>query len=170
VRVIPSKLSGVLLIEPEIYDDLRGKNFMTWHSGKYNWLGINFIEHNVFTAKKNVLSGIHYSPLCTKLYQCLYGKAYYVLVNCDKNDKEFGKWDSFTLSDENYLQLFKPPQYGTGFVALSDFVIIHVMQSEYYNLDNPNQVTFRYDDPQFNIQWPVKNPILSERDKRAKWI
>ena len=169
MRIIPTKLSGVFLIEPDIHEDLRGKNFMTWHSEKYSWLETNFVEHNIFTAKKNVLSGIHYSPLCTKLYQCLYGIAHYILVNCDNNDKEFGKWGSFILSDENRFQLFKPPKYGTGFVAISNYVIIYVMQSEYYNPGNPNQVTFRYDDPRFNIRWPIENPILSERDEMGNY-
>lgn len=171
MELCKTNLKDVVIIKPDIHTDFRGESFMVWHTQKYKELGIaEFVEHNIFTASKDVLIGIHYSPNCQKLYQCLYGKAYYAFVNCDETDPEFGKWQSFTLSDKNHQQLIKPPQYGTGLLAISDHVIIHVMQSEYYNPEKPKQKTFMWNDPRFGIFWPTENPILSQRDKGGHYI
>lgn len=176
-----TSLDGVLLIKPDIHTDFRGDYAMTYHKDKYdtfcrqikNWredAPIEFVEHDISTSTKGVLRGIHYSPTCWKINQCLHGTIYYVVVNCNEESPEFGKWQSFILSDKNRYQLFKHPRYGSGFYVLSDFAVFHYIQSEYYNPDKPKQETFKWNDGRFNIWWPTDNPILSQRDQEGDYI
>jgi dTDP-4-dehydrorhamnose 3,5-epimerase len=161
-----TKLPEVWLIKPDVHQDYRGDYAMTYNKRLYTELtgvGKDFIEHDISTSMKGVLRGIHYSPNCWKLNECLYGKIYYVVVNCDENDKDFGKWQSFILSGENHFQLLKHPRYGSGFVSLSELSVFHYLQSEYYVEGNPNQRTFRWDS--FGIEWPDLDPIMSKRDR-----
>jgi len=171
MEVLETKLDQVYLIKPDINEDFRGDYVMTYNEQLYRARGINikFIEHDISTSSKGVLRGIHYSPSSWKINQCLYGSIYYVVVNCDEKDPEFGKWQSFILSEKNHFQLFKHPKYGTGFLVLSDYAIFHYMQSEYFSPDDPNQKTFMWNDARLNIWWPTKNPILSQRDEAGHY-
>jgi dTDP-4-dehydrorhamnose 3,5-epimerase len=89
-------------------------------------------------------------------------------MNCDDKSENFGKWQSFTLSDVNRLQVLVPPKYGNGHLVLSDVTIFHYKQSTYYN--HETQFTYKWDDPKFNIRWPIKNPILSQRDEAGYYV
>jgi len=93
----------------------------------------------------------------------LYGRFYLVVVNCDTESKDFGKWQSFVLSDKNRLQVLVPPKHGNAHLVLSDMSIFHYKQSTYY--DPAKQFAYKWDDPQLNIWWPIKDPILSQRDR-----
>jgi dTDP-4-dehydrorhamnose 3,5-epimerase len=84
-------------------------------------------------------------------------------VNWDEASQQFGKWETFELSEENHLQVLIPPKFGNGHLVLSDQAIFHYKQSTYYN--RVGQFTLMWDDPRLNIPWPVKNPILSKRDQ-----
>jgi len=172
MKVEETQLDDVLLIKPDIFEDFRGDYLMTYNRVLYRETGIviDFVEEDVSTSTMDVLRGIHYSPSCWKLNQCLYGRLYYVVVNCDEKHPEFGKWQSFILSDKNHHQLFKHPRYGSGFLVLSDHAVFHYMQSEYYGPSNPNQKTFMWNDPRFNIWWPTKDPILSQRDEVGHYL
>jgi dTDP-4-dehydrorhamnose 3,5-epimerase len=90
-----------------------------------------------------------------------------VITNCDKESPDFGKWESFTLSRENGKQLLVPPKYGLAYLVLSESAVFHYKQSSYYQ-GAQNQFTYRYDDERFKIWWPVKNPIISQRDDLVK--
>ena len=155
--IVKTELKDVWLIKPEIHTDFRGDYVMVWNEQLYEQLGvglgqsIRFIEHDISTSFRGVLRGIHYSPRCWKLYQCFYGCLYYVIVNCSETDPEFGKWQSFILDDRNHYQLLKHPRYGAGFLTLSEYSVLHYMQSQYYNPDDPDQKTFKWDDPRFKI-------------------
>ncbi len=164
-----TELDGVLLIKPEAFEDHRGEYLELYNKKLYNnlinqELGkiIEFVEDDISVTMRHCLKGIHGSDTY-KLISCLYGKFYLVVVNYDKDSKDFGKWQSFILSDKNRYQVLVPRNYGNGHVALSEMSIFHYKQSEYYN--PTSQFTIRYDDPRFNIWWPVKNPILSIRDE-----
>ncbi len=173
MEICSTNLKEVKLIKPDIFTDFRGDNVMVWHKARYSFEGIpEFMEHNLFSGIKGVLSGIHYSPDCWKLYECVYGKVYYIFVNADETSPDFGKWQSFILSDSNHYQLIKSPCYATALLILSDYAVVYVMQSEYYNSENPNQKTFRYDDPRFKLWFPkiVSSFILSKRDERGDYL
>ena len=98
------------------------------------------------------------------MISCLSGKFYIVIVNCDETSEDFGKWQSFILSEKNRKQLLVPPKYGNAHVVLSERAIFQYLQSTYYDPEKLKQFTYRFDDRKFNIWWPIKNPLLSKRD------
>jgi dTDP-4-dehydrorhamnose 3,5-epimerase len=164
MEVVKTKLEGVLLIKPVLYKDQRGSNVSIYNEKEYAEVGIpvKFVEDKVTTSTRNVLRGIHGDPGTWKLVSCLYGEIYFVVVNCDESSKEFGAWESFSLSGENKWQVLVPPIYGNGHLVLSDQAAFHYKWSAYYNYEK--QFSYRYNDPRFKIPWPVKEPILSDRD------
>src|SRR3990167_1810037 len=105
---------------------------------------VDFVEGDIAVSRKGVFRGIHYSPNCWKIYQCLNGVIEYILVNCDKKDPEYGKHAWFHL--EPFDMLLKHPRYGAGMWALEDNTILGYLQSQYYNPNNPDQQTFLYSD------------------------
>ena len=165
IEVYKTKLDGVLLIEPpSIFHDSRGTYVETYNEKLYTEAGINvkFFQDDISVSWKNVLRGIHGDDVTWKLVSCHYGEFYLVVVNWDDASPQFGEWESFTLSDQNRLQVLIPPNFGNGHVVLSDIAIFHYKQSTYY--DRARQFTILWNDPKLNIQWPVSNPILSKRD------
>lgn len=170
MKVTKTELDSVLLIEPAVFKDRRGCYMETYNEKLYTQHGIKvkFIQDDISVSKKNVLRGIHGDDQTWKLISCLYGEFYFVVVNCEVGSQEFGKWQSFILSDSNRLQVLIPPKYGNAHLALSDKVIFHYKQSTYYNPQK--QFTYLWNDPKFNISWPITNPILSERDRLGHFV
>lgn len=163
-----SKICDVKIITPlTIFEDFRGSYVETYNEKIYKNAGIDlkFVQDDISISNRNVLRGIHGDSKTWKLVSCLYGRFYLVVVNCDKDSSSFGKWDSFSLSDVNRLQILVPPKHGLAHLIMSDKAIFHYKQSTYY--DRKSQFTYRWDDQRFNIFWPISNPIISERDSKA---
>ena len=166
MEVKKTKLDGVLLITPPtIFEDHRGFYVETYNETLYHEAGITqrFIQDDISVSTRHVLRGIHGDQETWKLISCLYGKFYLVIVNWDKESKQFGEWQSFVLSDTNRQQVLVPPKCGNGHLVLSDMTIFHYKQTTHYN--RGGQFTILWNDPQVNVWWPVKNPILSIRDE-----
>jgi len=166
MEVLGTKLDCILLITPPtIFQDFRGTYVETYNEKLYNEAGIKvkFIQDDIATSSKHVLRGIHGDSETWKLVSCLYGEFYLVVVNYDDASAQFGKWESFVLSDQNRLQILIPPKFGNGHLVLSDKAIFHYKQSTYYN--RAGQFTLLWNDPKLNIRWPISNPILSRRDE-----
>jgi len=170
IEVSKTKLDRVLLIKLEVFEDHRGEYTETYNEELYKKSGINvkFVQDDISVSIKHVLRGIHGDSETWKLISCLYGKLYLVVVDCDKDSKYFGKWQSFVLSEKNRMQVLVPPNYGNGHLVLSSKAIFHYKQSTYYNPEK--QFTFKWDDPQFDIWWPVNSPILSQRDEAGHYV
>ena len=170
IKVSKTKLAKVLLIKPDVFEDFRGQYIETYNEELYRKKGIDvkFVQDDISISTKNVLRGIHGDNKTWKLVSCLYGKFYLVVVNCDVNSKNFGKWQSFVLSDKNRLQVLVPPKYGNAHLILSERAIFHYKQSTHY--DPKGQFTYKWNDPGFKIRWPIKNPILSQRDKLGRYV
>ncbi len=181
ITVTKTRLEGVLLIKCDPYEDFRGEYVETFNEEKYSAeitqnlagtiyekdsLNIHFIEDDISTGSKGVLKGIHGDTKTWKLVQCLLGKFYLVVLNNNPKSKDYGKWEAFTLSDKNRLQVLIPPLYGNGHLVLSEYDIYHYKQSTYYSPEN--QFTIKWNNPKFKIWWPTKNPILSLRDEIGK--
>ena len=165
LEVKTTELDGVRVITPPtIFNDFRGSYVETYNEKLYNEAGINivFIQDDISVSSKNVLRGIHGDDITWKLVSCLYGEFYLVVVNWDKSSPQFGKWQAFTLSDENRLQVLIPPKFGNGHVTLTEHAIFHYKQSTYY--DRARQFTILWNNPDLKIKWPIVNPVLSERD------
>ena len=158
-----TSLNGVQMINTDRFEDYRGELGGIYDEQKYVVAGLNakFIYDMVSMSYKNVLRGMHGDNETTKLVQCLHGTVYSVVVNCDENSPCFGKWQGFILSDKNHTQLYIPPFYGNGYYVLSEnSIYLYKMTQVHSN----NQFTYAWNDPRFNIRWPVDKPILSERD------
>jgi dTDP-4-dehydrorhamnose 3,5-epimerase len=171
IKVLKTKLEGVKIIKIQPFKDFRGEYVELYNEKLYKQAGIKikFVEDDISISKKNVLRGIHgYLEKNWRLVSCLYGKLYLVVVSCNEKSKNFGKWQAFILSDKKRKQILVPPGYGMAYLALSDLVIFHYKQSEYY--DPKKQFTYKWDDPRFKIKWPIKNPILSERDRLGHYV
>jgi dTDP-4-dehydrorhamnose 3,5-epimerase len=165
MEVSTTELKGVLLIKLDVFEDFRGEYVETYNEALYreNGIDVKFIQDDISVSSRNVLRGIHGDRETWKLISCLHGKFYLVVVNGDSKSSDFGKWQSFVLSDKNRMQVLVPPNYGNAHLVLSDTAIFHYKQSTYY--DRSKQFTYRWDDPRFNIWWPIKTPILSKRDQ-----
>ena len=166
LSVTKTKLDGVLLIKPPtVFEDFRGTYVETYNKELYNKAGItvDLVQDDISTSTRGVLRGIHGDSETWKLVSCLYGKFYLVVLNHDQDSKQFGQWESFTLSDTNRLQVLIPPKFGNGHVVLSETAIFHYKQNTYYN--RAGQFTVVWNDPKFKMWWPIKNPIISQRDE-----
>lgn len=166
MKIVKTNLEGVLLIEPPtLFKDLRGGFVELYNELLYKEAGItaDFIQDDISFSSKNVLRGIHGDNVTWKLVSCLYGEIFFVVLNHNKDSREFGKWQSMILSQENRLQVLIPPGFGNGHLVLSQNAIFHYKQSTYY--DRSKQFTILWNDPKLNIPWPIKNPIVSLRDK-----
>jgi len=169
VIVKDTKLPGVKLIELYVFEDHRGTYTNTYHLKEYaEKFGINFVEDDFSCSTKDVIRGVHSDNKAWKLISCYYGKIYLVVVNCDTASKDFGKWQSFVLTPANGLQVLVPPNHGVCHLVISDVAVFNYKQSEYYA--PVRQSTYRYDDINFKIWWPIKNPILSRRDEIGNYI
>lgn len=170
IEISKTNLEGVLLIKPDIFEDFRGQYVESYNEELYkkNGVGVKFVQDDFSVSMRGVLRGIHCDSKSWKLVSCMYGRFYLVIVNGNKNSKEFGKWQSFVLSDINRIQVLVPPKHGVAHLILSDTAIFNYKQSHYYN--PARQATFRWDDPRFKIWWPTKNPILSQRDELGHYI
>ena len=162
-----TKLGGIRLIKLDGFEDHRGEYLELYNEKMYksNGIDIDFVEDDISIATRGVIKGIHGDATTWKLISCLYGKIYLVVINYDKESKDFGKWESFVLSDRNKQQILVPPKYGNGHLCLSAKSIFHYKQSCYY--DPSNQFTLKWNDPRFKVWWPVNNPILSLRDENG---
>jgi len=168
IKVSKTNLDKVLLITPDIFEDFRGQYIETYNEKLYreNGIDVKFIQDDIAISFKNVIRGIHGDLETWKLISCLYGEIFVAVVNCDMDSKEFGKWQSFILSDKNRQQVLIPPKHGNSYLTLSHFSVFHYKQSTYYN--PARQFTYKWNDPRFKIPWPIKDPILSQRDRNEK--
>jgi dTDP-4-dehydrorhamnose 3,5-epimerase len=170
MKITKTTLDDVLLIKLDVFEDHRGEYVETYNEELYrkNGIEVKFVQDDISISSENVLRGIHGDSKTWKLISCLFGKFYLVVVNCDVNSEKFGKWESFVLSDVNRLQVLVPPKYGNAHLILSDKAIFHYKQSTHYN--PAKQFTYKWNDPKFNIWWPIKNPILSQRDEEGHYV
>jgi len=170
ITVEKTNLDEVVLIKPSVFEDHRGLYVETFNKEDYekNNISINFVRDDISTSTKNVLRGIHYDDKTWKLIHCMYGKIYFVVVDMRKDSKQYLKWQSFILTSDNRHQVLVPPGFGNGHLVLSDNCIFHYKMSEYY--DAGNEIGVRWDDPELNIFWPVKDPVLSAKDSSTKYI
>jgi dTDP-4-dehydrorhamnose 3,5-epimerase len=166
MEVSKAKLDGVLLVKPPtVFEDFRGSYVETYNEKLYTEAGITvkFVQDDISTSRRNVLRGIHGDRETWKLISCLHGEFYLVVLNYDSESPQFGLWEGFTLSDRNRLQVLVPPKFGNGHAVLSESAIFHYKQSTYYN--RATQFTVLWNDPRFEIRWPIEKPILSNRDE-----
>jgi len=166
MKIIKSELPEVLLIEPKVFGDKRGYFTETYNQKRFFEAGIkaNFVQDDISKSEKGALRGLHYQhPFSQeKLIWVNKGEIFDVVVDIRKGSKNFGKWVSFTLSEENHRQLFIPHGFAHGFCVLSDEAILSYKCSDFYHPEAEHGVI--WNDPEINIDWPSQGTTLSQRD------
>ncbi len=165
MEVYNTNIEGVLSIEPSHYEDYRGTNFEAFNKFEYHHIGVtqSFVVDSISTSRKHVLRGIHGDYRTTKLVSCLYGTIFFVVVDNRPDSETYLQTFTTTLSDRNKEQILIPPGCGNGHLVMSDECVFSYKLDAYY--DRASQFTIKWNDDRFNISWPVKHPILSERDR-----
>ena len=167
MKASQTELEGVLLIEPTMHIDSRGRFFESYEKEKYRALGIreDFVQDNQSLSNKNVLRGLHYrvDPEQAKLVRVVKGEVFDVVVDIRKGSPTFGEWQSFILSSTNFLQLYVPVGFAHGFCVLSDVAEFLYKVSEYYSAEKEKGIL--WNDPDIGINWPISNPVLSDKDE-----
>ena len=168
MKVIPTKLQGVMIIEPEFFGDQRGYFMEVFQAGRYAEAGINrtFVQDNLSFSVRNTLRGLHYQYPNgqAKLVQTITGEIFDVAVDIRQGSPTFGHWEGAILSAGNRRQLFIPEGFAHGFCVLSETAHFLYKCSEFYSPRDEGGV--RWDDPAIAIAWPIDTPILSERDRQ----
>jgi dTDP-4-dehydrorhamnose 3,5-epimerase len=168
MKVEKTRLEGVLLIEPKtLFEDFRGHYVELYDESAYKAAGIayQFVQDDISVSRRRVLRGIHGDYKTAKLISCLQGSFYLVVIDNRPASPQFRQWESYTLSEWNRRQVLVPPGYGNGHLVMTETAIFHYKQTMPY--DRSSQFTLHWNDPGLNIWWPVKNPILSQRDYRS---
>ena len=168
MNISNTDLDGVLIVEPEIHEDNRGFLIETFTLSKYKeefGLELKFVQDNHSKSSKGVLRGLHYQIQHPqgKLVRCIWGAVYDVIVDIRKGSSSFGKWIDVTLSSENKKQVWIPPGLAHGFLVTSEYADLVYKFTDYYHPED--QGCLLWNDPEVGIDWPIKNPILSERDQ-----
>lgn len=169
MNVLTCAIPGLLIIQPKVFGDARGFFLETWNQGRYREAGIaaDFVQDNVSFSRRGILRGLHFqNPRPQgKLLQVLQGEVFDVAVDIRRSSATFGKWHGLVLSGENKTQFYIPPGFAHGFAVLSETALFQYKCTAFYS--PADELALRWDDPEVGIQWPVKDPLLSERDAKA---
>lgn len=165
MQVTNGPLSGLLIIQPKIFNDERGYFYEVFQQERYKEIGIPpFVQDNFSRSTQNVLRGLHYqlpNPQ-GKLVYVTRGHVFDVAVDIRKSSSTFGQWFGIHLTDENHTQLYIPPGYAHGFCVLSAVADFNYKCTDYYLPQAEKGLL--YNDPHLNITWPVDKPLLSPKD------
>ncbi len=169
-KVESTQLEGLRSIRLDAFSDHRGGFVETYNWDLYaqNGIDIDFIQDDLSISTKHVLRGFHGDDCTWKLVSCVHGSIFFVVLNCNRESEQFGRWESFTLSEDEPRQILVPPRFANAYLALTDKIIFTYKQSAYY--DRSRQFSVRWNDPQLAIDWPIDNPILSERDSTSPFF
>lgn len=166
---LPTKLEGVVLLEPTVHGDERG--FMVESFSRDAWaehgVDVPFVQHNHSRSARGTLRGIHFQtePGQAKLIRCPRGEILDVAVDLRRDSPTYGQWEAHRLDDVKHRQLFVPVGFGHGFAVLSEVADVTYLVSSYY--DPLTEAGIAWDDPDVGVEWEVSDPLLSERDKTA---
>ncbi len=166
---IETKLDGLVLLEPAVHGDSRGFMVETFRRDAWAELGVEveFVQHNHSRSVEGTLRGIHFQtePGQAKLVRCPRGKIFDVAVDLRRDSPTYGQWDGQILDDESHRQLFVPVGFGHGFAVLSEVADVSYLCSSTY--DPATESGIAWDDPDVGVEWPVAEPLLSDRDQSA---
>jgi len=169
MKILETRLPGVLLIEPEVFEDDRGYFLETWSNTRYEQIGIprSFVQDNVSRSEYGTVRGLHLQHPHSqgKLVSVLGGEVYDVAVDVRVGSPHFGEWVGVRLSADNHHQLWVPPGFAHGFCVTSEHATLAYKCSEPYHPEA--EVSVAWDDPRIAVSWPIRSPILSEKDRRA---
>ncbi|HEY5890662.1 MAG TPA: dTDP-4-dehydrorhamnose 3,5-epimerase [Acidimicrobiia bacterium] len=166
---------GVVLLDPVVHADERGIFFESWNRAAFVeslGFGIDFLQDNHSRSAKGVLRGLHYQAESRpqgKLVRVVAGSVWDVAVDIRRSSPTFSEWVGVELSAANHKQLWIPPGFAHGFIALSDPSDVIYKVTDYYSPEHDRAI--RWDDPDIGIEWPVEGvPLLSDKDANAPYL
>lgn len=170
MNIIKTKLEGLWIVKPDVFEDTRGYFFESYNWEKFRDVGIfhNFVQDNESRSMKNVLRGLHFQkpPFAQgKLVRVMKGAVLDVAVDIRKNSPTYGQWDSIVLTDNNKWMYWIPPGFAHGFLTLEDHTVFFYKCTNNYS--KASEGSIRWNDPDLNIVWNIDEPSLSEKDKVA---
>jgi dTDP-4-dehydrorhamnose 3,5-epimerase len=169
-----TKLKGAFIIEIEPREDERGFFARSWCEAEFKQYGLNprLVQCNIsFNKKHGTLRGMHYQAAPfpeAKLVRCTMGAIYDVIIDLRTSSPTFKQWVSVELSAENRRALYVPEEFAHGFQTLTDNAEVFYQMSEFFHQEYAHGV--RWNDREFNIDWPNNNPIVSSRDNTWKLL
>ncbi|MCS7312230.1 MAG: dTDP-4-dehydrorhamnose 3,5-epimerase [Acidobacteria bacterium] len=172
-RFRPLELLGLMLIETQVFEDPRGFFMELYKASEFSAFGLPsvFVQENYSHSVFRVLRGLHYQkrPKAQgKLVRVLRGEVFDVCVDIRRGSPTYGRWTGLVLSDRNRYALYVPPGFAHGFCVLSDEAgVIYKTTAEY---DPTLEGGIRWNDPDLGIQWPISDPIVSEKDARLPYL
>jgi len=168
-RRIETNLDGLVLVEPDVHGDERGFFVETFSAETWKDMGVDaeFVQHNHSRSGKGTLRGLHFqtSPGQAKLVRCPRGAIFDAAVDLRRGSPTYGQWEGYVLDDEKHRQLFVPVGFAHGFAVLSDLADVTYLVSSLY--DPATEAGIRWNDPEVAVEWPVEEPLLSQRDEEA---
>jgi dTDP-4-dehydrorhamnose 3,5-epimerase len=171
MRIQPTSLPDVLLVEPQLHDDERGHFFESFHQRQFQELtgvSMSFVQDNHFRSVHGVLRGLHYqlSRPQGKLVRVVSGEVFDVVVDLRRGLPSFGRWLGVVLSARNRRQLWIPPGFAHGFAVTSGAAEVLYKTTDYRVADRERSL--HWNDPALAIAWPLSGtPLLSEKDRSA---
>ncbi|RZU47282.1 dTDP-4-dehydrorhamnose 3,5-epimerase [Fluviicoccus keumensis] len=174
MRVLPTPIPDLLLIEPRLFGDDRGFFMESFNEARFAALtgcDVRFVQDNHSRSSRHVLRGLHYQIRQPqgKLVRVVAGEVLDVAVDLRRSSPTFGRWAGFRLSAENHRQLWLPPGFAHGFVVLSPSADFLYKTTDYYAPEHER--TIRWDDPDLAIDWGLSvAPALSGKDAAAAWF
>jgi len=170
LKVTNTDISGLLIIQPNVFNDDRGYFFESYNKERYQEFGIpvEFVQDNISKSKKGTVRGLHYQvgeKAQGKLCQVIEGEVLDVAVDIRFNSPTFGKHFSLILNSETKFQLWIPAGFAHGFSVLSDEAIFSYKCTNYYS--NSDERAILFNDPDLSIDWKIEQPVVSEKDLNA---
>jgi dTDP-4-dehydrorhamnose 3,5-epimerase len=169
MNVLPCPLPGLLTFEPKVFGDARGFFMETWNQRRYREAGLDaeFVQDNLSFSRRGILRGLHFQNPNSqgKLLQVLQGEVFDVAVDIRRNSPTFGRWHGLLLSSENRKQFYVPPGFAHGFLVTSETALFNYKCTDFYS--PKDECAIRWDDPDIGIEWPIKDPLLSEKDSKG---
>ena len=168
MKIIPTAIPEVLLLEPRVFGDERGFFFESWNKRTFSGLGMtaDFVQDNHSKSQMNVVRGLHYQieHAQGKLVRVTAGTVYDVAVDLRRSSPTFGQWVGFTLSAEDKCMAWIPPGFAHGFCVTSDSAEFLYKTTDYWS--PAHERTLLWNDPQLAIPWPLSGePLLAAKDK-----
>lgn len=175
MKITPTEIPDVLIIEPKIFEDERGFFFESFNQKQFEDVvgyPVNFVQDNHSKSSKGVLRGLHYqkAPYAQgKLVRCIVGEVFDVAVDIRKDSNTFGQWVGVNLSAENKRQLWIPEGFAHGFLVLSETAEFVYKTSDYYQPSTEKNIL--WNDKILNIMWPkTENLIISDKDQNGNYF
>ena len=169
MKFLPTALPGLIVVEPQAFADSRGYFMETFHAARFQAAGIDcrFVQENHSHSVCNVLRGLHYQIRQPqgKLVRVTRGEVYDVMLDLRRGSPTFGQWHGVMLSEANRREIYAPPGFAHGFCVLSETADVFYSCTDLYAAEHER--TILWSDPALGIDWPVEQPILSEKDARG---